>query len=94
MFKRFQTGSKDLTSDKLETKLETQFNILKQELDGRKLKTINELMNDKTIINVENNIITVENQFDVDKANSMDNMQPPTNVRTCLGSFLTYFWLN
>ncbi|WP_342252826.1 hypothetical protein [Spiroplasma endosymbiont of Zeiraphera isertana] len=61
--------------------------LLKQELDGRKLKTINELMNDKTIINVENNIIPVENQFDVYKANSMDNMQPPTNVRQRRYSF-------
>ncbi|WP_338973508.1 hypothetical protein [Spiroplasma endosymbiont of Tricholauxania praeusta] len=85
--KEVKSVSKDLTSDKLETKLETQFNILKQELDGRKLKTINELMNDKTIINVENNIIPVENQFDVDKANSMDNMQPPTNVRQRRYSF-------
>ncbi|WP_339038711.1 hypothetical protein [Spiroplasma endosymbiont of Andrena trimmerana] len=85
--KEVKSVSKDLTSDKLETKLETQFNILKQELDGRKLKTINELMNDKTIINVENNIIPVENQFDVDKANSMANMQPPTNVRQRRYSF-------
>lgn len=38
-------------------------------------------MNDKTILNVENNIIPVENQFDVDKANFMENMQSPTNVR-------------
>ncbi len=44
-------------------------------------------MNDKTIINVENNIIPLENQFDVDKANSMDNMQPPTNVRQRRYSF-------
>ncbi|WP_174481581.1 hypothetical protein [Spiroplasma endosymbiont of Danaus chrysippus] len=85
--KEVKSVSKDLTSDKLETKLETQFNILKQELDSRKLKTINELMNDKTIINVENNIITVENQFDVDKANSMGNMQPSTNVRQRRYSF-------
>lgn len=46
--KEFKTIIRDLTSDKVETQLERQFNILKQELDNRKKQKINKLLSNKT----------------------------------------------
>lgn len=47
---------KNLTSDKFETKIETQFKILKQELDNRKDKNPDKLISNKTLNHNSNNI--------------------------------------
>ncbi|WP_252319133.1 hypothetical protein [Spiroplasma endosymbiont of Lariophagus distinguendus] len=80
---------KILTSDKPETKLETQFKILKQELDNRKNKNPDQLMTNNTTIDhnsnslLENSSIESENNqnFDSFIKNTVNHQdpQPSTN---------------
>lgn len=71
--KEHQSIIKNLTSDKLETRLQTQYDILKQELDNRKNKNLEELINNNTINYnsnslLENSSIQSENNQDFDSS--------------------------
>lgn len=83
--KELKSLIKDLTSDKIEIKLQTQFDILKQELDNRKDKKVNELISDETAFQTKNNL-NIENKnskdFDPLFINSIDlKNQPSTNSK-------------
>ncbi|WP_342257731.1 hypothetical protein [Spiroplasma endosymbiont of Nomada ruficornis] len=71
---------KNLISDKLNTKLQTQYDILKQELDNRKDKTINELLNNKTINNSSNIEPLNVSDFDSDIKNTVNNQGPQSSI--------------
>lgn len=79
---------KNLTSDKIETKLEAQFNILKEELDNRKNKKADELLSNKTILQNENVInfnqglndnLNNQEWLNIEEINAMDWQQVPTS---------------
>jgi len=55
--KERQSIIKNLSTDKLETKLETQFNILKQELDNRKEKNPDKLISNNKINHKSNSVL-------------------------------------
>ncbi|MBP1525904.1 MAG: hypothetical protein H9Q65_04445 [Spiroplasma ixodetis] len=79
---------KNLTSDKQETRLQTQYDILKQELDNKKNKNPYELINSKTIKHNSNNILESpiiesenKNNFDSSIRNTVNNQnQQPTTI--------------
>jgi len=71
--KERQSIIRNLTSDKLETRLQTQYDILKQELDNRKNKNLEELINNNTINHnsnslLKNSSIQSENNQDFDSS--------------------------
>ncbi|WP_342218589.1 hypothetical protein [Spiroplasma endosymbiont of Amphimallon solstitiale] len=66
---------KNLTSNKTEIKLETQYDILKQELDNRKEKNPDQLISSETI-NQNSNIESVNNQnFDSSIRNTVNQQE-------------------
>lgn len=74
---------KNLTSDKIETKLEAQFNILKQELNNRKNTNIKKLLSNETINynsnnRLENSSIESENNHNFDSSirNTVNQQEP------------------
>ncbi len=77
---------KNLTSNNLETKLETQFNLLKQELNNRKNKNLDKLLiNSKEINHKSNNILKNlnikplnVNNFDLSVRNTVNNQYQPS----------------
>ncbi|WP_425380857.1 hypothetical protein [Spiroplasma endosymbiont of Polydrusus pterygomalis] len=80
--KERQSIIKHLTNDKLETKLQAQYDILKQELDNRKDETINELLNNK-IINNSSNIEPLNvNNFDSSIRNTVNQQDPQPSTST------------
>ncbi|WP_338959632.1 hypothetical protein [Spiroplasma endosymbiont of Tiphia femorata] len=85
--KEFKTIIRDLTSDKVETQLERQFNILKQELDNRKKQKINKLLSNKiTWENPDKAKPTVTNpvakNFDLSVIVNSSDIQPPISPVT------------
>ncbi|WP_395473420.1 hypothetical protein [Spiroplasma endosymbiont of Nomada rufipes] len=85
--KEFKTIIRDLTSDKVETQLERQFNILKQELDNRKKQKINKLLSNKiTWENPDKAKSTVTNpvakNFDLSVIVNSSDIQPPISPVT------------
>ncbi|MBP1525520.1 MAG: hypothetical protein H9Q65_02520 [Spiroplasma ixodetis] len=64
--KERQSIIKNLTNDKLETKLQTQYDILKQELDNRKEKNLDQLIN-KNIIN--HNLNNISQNLNIESEN-------------------------
>lgn len=77
-----QSIIKNLTSDKLETKLQTQYDILKQKIDNRKEEIPNQLISNKSNSYLENSIIESKNNqnFDSSIKNTVNNQgsQPST----------------
>ncbi|WP_342261569.1 hypothetical protein [Spiroplasma endosymbiont of Notiophilus biguttatus] len=78
---------KNLTNDKLETIFETQLKILKQELDNRKDKSPDQLINNNTINHnsnslLENSIIESENNqnFDSSIRNTINQQNPSSPI--------------
>ncbi|WP_252320408.1 hypothetical protein [Spiroplasma endosymbiont of Lariophagus distinguendus] len=61
--KERQSIIKNLTSDKLETKLQTQYDILKQKIDNRKEEIPNQLISNKSNSYLENSNIESENNL-------------------------------
>ncbi|CAB1055236.1 hypothetical protein [Spiroplasma endosymbiont of Danaus chrysippus] len=75
----------NLTNDKLETKLQTQYDILKQELDNRKEKKLNEIISNGTTNHNTNNILensTIESEnnqnFDSSIRNTVNQQNAPS----------------
>lgn len=73
--------TENLKSEKLETRLSTQFSILKDLLNVRKDRKPNELIVKKEILTVKSEIIPVANKsFDANKVNNLDS-QPSINTK-------------
>lgn len=81
--KEYERTIKNLTSDKKEIRLETQFQILKQKLNNRKYKSATELLNNDPINqNLNANPSTINN-FDLSTKNAVnDEDQPSTSTTT------------
>jgi len=80
---------KNLTSDKPETRLEAESDILKQELDNNKNKSINKLINDEILNHNSNSILensSVEslnpNNFDSSIRDTVNNQDPQPSTST------------
>ncbi|MBP1526129.1 MAG: hypothetical protein H9Q65_05015 [Spiroplasma ixodetis] len=77
--------TENLTSDKLETKLQTQYDILKQELDNRKENHADELISNNTTNHNSNSILENSsfeslnpNNFDSSIRNTVNQQNPPS----------------
>ncbi|BET39621.1 hypothetical protein [Spiroplasma ixodetis] len=87
--KEHQSIIKNLTSDKIETRLQTQYDILKQELDNRKNKNLEELINNNAINHnsnslLENLSIQLENNQDFDSSirNTVNQQELQSSTNT------------
>ncbi|WDA54869.1 MAG: hypothetical protein PPFGHCPK_01350 (plasmid) [Spiroplasma endosymbiont of Drosophila atripex] len=85
--KNIKKSIENLTSDKLETKLQTQYDILKQELDNRKDKNHIELISNNTINHNSNTILKNSNietlkpdTFDKSIRNIINNQELQTST--------------
>ncbi|WP_339046719.1 hypothetical protein [Spiroplasma endosymbiont of Colias croceus] len=79
--KERQSIIKNLTSDKLETKLQTQYDILKQKIDNRKEEIPNQLINSNSNSILKNSNIENNQNFDSSIRNTINNQnQQPSTI--------------
>ncbi|WP_342273863.1 hypothetical protein [Spiroplasma endosymbiont of Phycita roborella] len=82
--KEYETINKKLKSDKLETRLEIQYELFKQELNNRKNKKANDLINNEILNQNSNNIS--ENQsiksFDSSTKISINYQMQQSSINT------------